>query len=503
MSDNSAPPSGLPIPLLVNAATGQAYPPLPAASLPHLGGDLRGAANRAARAQEAGHLATDYSVNDPNDLSQTGWCVLFANDTQAAAEKEQLMPLLNLREKQVQDPSGRLFQIFEGDRGVKLNQTGENWAMYRGVSLTAPVSPAKGVPYYVLIVGGPERISFEFQHLLKMQWVVGRLAFDDIADYGRYAQAIVEYESKDFQPFQRKNAAIWVTRNGDAATAMLSGTICPEFTDKDNWLGSQSGFTLDAFTHDNPADKQATKEQLKNIMRGDIENGPPAVFFTGSHGADFSASDEATQRQRVGSLYTQTWLYGTAPPGENDLFSATDIPDDAQLQGSMAFLFACYGGGCPANDTYFLNDDGSPRPIAPSPMVARLPQALLSRGVLAIIAHVDMAWAFGFQNTSGTAQVQALRTPLELLMQGKRAGFAADSLSLMWSTLSANLGIQFGTFALSAAAAALGAGAAASVSQLNTRDATDLAYRTIARDDARNYIVLGDPAVKLRIEDLS
>jgi hypothetical protein len=332
---------------------------------------------------------------------------------------------------------------------------------------------------------------------------VGRLAFDDIADYGRYAQAVAEYESKDFQPFQRKNAAIWVTRNGDPATAMLSGAICPEFADKDNGLGSQSGFTLDAFIHDNAADKQATKEQLKNILRGNIENGPPALFFTGSHGADFSASDGATQRQRVGSLYTQEWPYGAAPPGENDLFSATDIPDDAQLQGSMAFLFACYGGGCPAIDNYYLNDDGSPHVIAPAPMVAKLPQALLSRGVLAVIAHVDMAWAFGFQNTDGTPQVQALRTPLERLMQGNRAGFAADSLSLAWSTLSADLGMKFGNFALRAAAAALGAGGAASVGQLNTKDATDLANSTIARDDARNYIVLGDPAVRLRVEDLS
>jgi hypothetical protein len=500
MSDNP----GLPIPLLVNAATGQAYPPLPASSLPQLGGDLRGAGNRAARAVEAGHLAADYTVQDPNDLTQAGWCVLFANDAQAAAEKAQLQPLLDLRKKQVQDSSGRLFQIFEADKGVNPNQTAENWAMYRGVSLTAPVSPAKGVPYYILIVGGPERISFEFQQLLKMQWVVGRLAFDDIADYGRYAQSVVEYESPGFQPFQRKNAAIWVTRNGDPATATLSGTICPEFTNKDNALGSQSGFTLDAFTHDNAAaDKQATKEQLKNILRGNIENGPPALFFTGSHGADFSGSDEATQRQRIGSLYTQEWIYGTAPPGENDLFSATDIPDDAQLQGSMAFLFACYGGGCPAIDSYFLNQDGSPRQIAPAPMVAKLPQALLSRGVLAVIAHADMAWSYIFEDASGTPQVQGLRTPLEWLMQGRRAGFAADSLSLAWSTLSAQLGLKFGSFALSAAAAALGAGGSASVSQLSTKDATDLANRTIARDDARNYIVLGDPAVRLRVDDLS
>jgi hypothetical protein len=405
--------------------------------------------------------------------------------------------LIDLRQKQVQDSSGKLFQIFEGNRGVKPNETAENWAARRGVSLTAPVSPAQGVPYYILIVGSPVRIPFEFQQLLKMQWAVGRLAFDDIADYGLYAQAVVNYESKNFQPIQHKNAAMWLTRNGDAATAMLWGALTPDFTDEANSLGKQSGFTLDAFTY-----KQATHAQLQEIMRGNIPGGPPAVFFTGSHGADFSNVDPEKEPQRLGSLYTQDWTYGAMPSGPNDIFSATDIPADAQLHGSMAFLFACYGGGCPTNDSYYLNSDGSPRPIAKTPMVARLPQALLSRGVLAVIAHIDMAWSYGFEDASGTPQVQALRTPLERLMQGHRAGFAADSLSLMWSTLSAQLGMQFGSFALSAAAAALGNGGPATAAQLNIHDASELANRTIARDDARNYIVLGDPAVKLRVNDL-
>ena len=73
------------------------------------------------------------------------------------------------------------------------------------------------------MVGSPERIPFEFQALMKMQWAVGRLYFENIDDYGYYAKAIVQYESMTFVPQQRKNAAIWVPRNsGDLATAMLS-----------------------------------------------------------------------------------------------------------------------------------------------------------------------------------------------------------------------------------------------------------------------------------------
>ena len=59
---------------------------------------------------------------------------------------------------------------------------------------------------------------------------------------------------------------------------------------------------------------------------------------------------------------------------------------------------------------------------------------------MAVIAHVDRAFSFGFEDVMGTPQAQLLRTPLELLMKGKRVGMATDPLSLQWSTLAALLG---------------------------------------------------------------
>jgi hypothetical protein len=322
-----------------------------------------------------------------------------------------------------------------------------------------------------------------------MQWAVGRLAFDDVEDYGRYAQAVVQYESAAFHPIQRKNAAVWVTRNpGDLATAMLSGAISQDFLDPSNPLGVQRQFNLDAFPNE-----KATKQKLVDILRGNLPGGPPAVFFTGSHGCDYSGADPATQRLMQGSLMTQEWIPGT-PASPANQFSANDIPADARLQGTVGFLFACFSGGCPADNSYYFNSNGSPIPLAPAPIVSRLPQALLSRGALAVIAHVDMAFPYAFQDVSGTPQTQALRTPLELLMRGKRTGLAADSLSILWSSLSAQLGLALG----SNTAANPPGGAVA-----NPSSSAPLAQLTIARDDARNYIVLGDPATKLRIADLS
>jgi hypothetical protein len=297
----------LPIPLLVHAPTGKPALALPAESLPHLSGDLPGAEQRSI---DSTHLGTDSSVGDPDDLTQTGWCILFASDADPAI-KAQLQPLIDLRRKQVNDD--HLFQVFAGDEsGVRLNQTADDWAEYRGVSLTAKVDPTAGVPYYVLLVGHPDRIPFEFQNLLKMQWAVGRLAFDDIEDYGRYAQAVVEYEDPSFLPIQRKNAAVWVTRNqGDVATAMLSNAICPNFLDEHRPLGSGAAkFTLDAFTY--TSQRQATKQQLIDILRGDLPGGPPAVLFTGSHGAEYPVADPAL-RSMQGRCLPRTGS-ATRPP---------------------------------------------------------------------------------------------------------------------------------------------------------------------------------------------
>ena len=468
-------------PLLVNASTGTAAPALPLENLAAVLSDLPGADQRSINST---HLAVDYMVDDPNDLTQAGWGIILASDADPAI-LNQLQPLIDLRATQVQD--ARLFKKFTGNDGVLPGETAAGWARRHGVSLTAPVDPIQGVPYYLLIVGSPERISFEFQALLKMQWAVGRLYFDDIEDYGRYAQSVVQYESAAFKPVQKKNAALWATRNsGDLATAMLSGAISLDFIASANPLGARSRFTLNAFTSE-----KATKAQLIEILRGNLPGGPPAVIFTGSHGSNYEPKDPTILRLQ-GALVTQEWKPGT-PVDSASLFSADDIPADASLQGSVGFLFACYSGGCPAENSYYFNADGSRITIAPAPFIARLPQALLSHGMLAVIGHIDLAFPSAFIDAGGTPQPQAVRTPLELLMRGKRTGLAVDSLSILWSSRSAQLAME------QAKAPAAPASGAATVTAVSTA----IAQMTLARDDARNYIVLGDPATRLRIEGLT
>ena len=464
-SPSDAGPQPMPVPFGVEAETGNTRPPLSEADLEQIPVDPQAVK---ARASAEGHLALVPTIN-AMDLSQTGWGVVFASDIDPAV-KAALQPLLEHREKQVGNP--RRFKTFEGNRGVRPGQSATDWLDRQGVSL-AVVDPRNGVPYYLLLVGSPTQISFEFQFVLDAQWCVGRVHFDTPAEYESWARAVVDYETSASLP-HRKHAAMWMTRHaGDAATTMLLSQVGMPFVKQG--LGAEDGYTLQPFV-----DAQATKEQLANILRGTLQNGPPAVLFTGSHGLEWSKADADGQRQHQGALVTQEWIPHTSVKPEH-YFSAGDLGDDSKVQGMICFLFACFGGGCPTLDTYRSQPDGSPIEIAPAPMIAKLPQRLLSRGALAVMAHVDRAWSWSFQSGSGLPQNQVIRSTIEAVMQGARVGQAGDFFNLQWATLAALLGVQQGRHIQPVSPAALG-------------------NLFIARDDARNYTLLGDPAVRLRVE---
>ena len=478
-------PNALPQPMGVRVDTGKALPPISMTDAARVLGrpDL---ANAAARADSQTTLAPDASVDDLNSLQQTGWAVLFASDADPAI-KQQLQPLLDLRQQQVETnlPPGLAsrFRVFAGTDpttgGVLPGQTADNWAQMRGINFTSPVNPDI-VPYYLLIVGSPARIPFEFHATFKLQWLVGRLHFDDIADYGRYAAKVVAYESAPWKPMPAKNAAVWVTSNpGDIATMMLAGAITTKFRDSTPQLGQvwTCQYTMDFFEGE-----AATKQQLHDIFSGKVSHGWPSVVFTGSHGSEFAMPATrdavAAQEQRQGALITQEWVPG-AEVGPACQFTADDIPAQNQVPGMMIFMFACYSVGCPATDNYYFNPDGSPIPAAPAPLISLLAQKLLANGALAVIGHVDRAFPYGFVDVAGTSQAGLIQTPLETLMKGWTAGRAVDCFTSSWSSIAAKLNTT-------------------PPPQMNAAIALK---SQIARDDARNYTLLGDPGVRLRVKN--
>jgi hypothetical protein len=209
------------------------------------------------------------------------------------------------------------------------------------------------------------------------------------------------------------------------------------------------------------------------------------LLFSGSHGKSFRL-DDPRQEGSQGAIVCQDWTgYGSI--SKDQYYDASDLSANAKVHGVIHLLFACYGAGWPQFDN-FKRLESSPAQIAPKPMMGRLPQALLAHpegGALAVLGHVERAWAFSFHSDRGGPQIQGFRDVIGRIMRGDRLGQATDQFNFRWAALSTELSevlsqMQFGL-------------------QVPPQQ---LANQWVARDDARNYILFGDPAVRLRVEDM-
>jgi hypothetical protein len=268
-----------------------------------------------------------------------------------------------------------------------------------------------------------------------------------------------------------------MTANGDLATNLLCNDVGLPFAQKP--LGLKQGFELTSFLASG-----ATKDNLAGIFTGKtMKSGqPPALLFTGSHGLQV-APDSPDLRERQGALVCQGWQ-PSKPVGTDVSFSGADLPADAALNGMIHVMFACFGAGCPATDNYPENPS-QPKALASAPLFSRLPQKLLTKGALAVIGHVDRAWSYAFESGTGIPQNQLLRSTIESIMLGLPVGLALDFVNGQWGTLAAQLGLLLGN------------------TQVNAPLPVTLTNLAIARDDVRNYTLLGDPAVHLRVKDMA
>ena len=472
---SAAPVSDLeaPLPFGIEAATGNYLPSINPADLDHIDADPNLVRVRAAVGGMS-HLGISAELS-PDVLSQTGWGLLLPagmDATRKAQLLDALKPLLDRRREE----AGDLFMIFQDANGYQAGQSAEQWLLNHGADPTSVVvDPKQGVPYYMMLVGSPDEIPFSFQYELDAIYAVGRLYFDQIPEYAQYAQNVVDFE-KDPTPQSRAIACFNTRNEGDRATALLHDQVAVNLALGSNGsgpVGAALGFSMHPMLAGN-----ATKANLLGLLRDGVQGVAPALLFTGSHGVSFRGDPQQAMKQ--GAILTQDWAGG--PAGPNTYLTAAEIPSNARLQGAMHFFFACYSAGCPQFDTYVYDPNRQPVQIAPRTLVSRLPQRMLLSGAQAVIGHIDQAFAFSFQNMGGAGMAQNFRQPLVRLLQGRRVGDAMDEFDHRWGSLSAVLA-QSQLKRL--------ASPAGSIDML-------VANRWVARDDARNYVVLGDPACRLK-----
>lgn len=402
---------------------------------------------------------------DPKSLTASGWGVIFPHGSDPQI-REALAPLLAHRRQEAGKKREPRYQEYVYRPGEDVDNF-----LYRHGVVGGMANPDQ-MPYYLLIAGGPEEIPYSFQIQLDVQRAVGRICFDTVEEYARYAQTVVRAETAGTA--RSREVAFFAARNADDPATPLSADylvtpLAEHLADTDGWQ---------IRTH---LAGDATKARLGEMLRG----GAPALLFTASHGMGFRL-DDPRQPGHQGALLCQDWPGPQAwhgPIPADFYFAADDVGDEARVDGLIAFCFACYGAGTPKHDDFAHRVEGEPKQLAPHDLVAKLPRRLLGHprgGALAVIGHVDRAWGHSFLGRSLEGQVDVFEHTLRLLLDGWPVGGAMEVFNQRYAELATRL-----TQALDGERYGRGV------------DPRELIRLWTAHNDARNYVVVGDPAVRV------
>ena len=248
------------------------------------------------------------------------------------------------------------------------------------VSALAASGPKK-FPYYLLVIGSPEKIPFSFRHQLGVEYGVGSLHFDSADEYSRYVRSLIDYEKREDDSYCERSAFL------RRPSSIRSGNA--------NERRSFSKTTYRRWQRRSAGQRQIRDFKPKNFGRGCDQNRangahsrrrqkqkPPSFLFTASTAWDFPRDIRIKSAGRA--LLCQDWPgFGAVRPGII-IFRRLIFLRKARVHGMITFHFACYGAGTPAHDR-FIHEPGSPPPeIAPQSFIAALPTG---------VAHSSGRWS--------------------------------------------------------------------------------------------------------------
>lgn len=413
-------------------------------------------------------------------LSEAGWGVIFPANFDPEILKA-LAPLLKHRReeagpryRQFTESTGRS-RWYQGPSDKDPGEDKRSFLKARGAADSGAADPDR-MPYYLLLVGDPEEIPYSFQYQLDVQYAVGRIHFDSIDGYTQYARNVVEAETGPLA-LERKLSFFAPANDGDAATILSASQLAEPLS---KIMGGIEGWSVDTcFRND------ATKDRLRRLMGG---SATPALLFTASHGASKKPFNDPDVFRLTGALLCQEWVPKKKPAPAEAYFCGDDIKPGANLFGTIGMHFACFGGGSPQFDNFPKIIPAPATQIAPRAFVSNLPKQMLINGALATIAHVDRAFGHSFLSED-VPQIQDFESTLRILMEGKPVGLAMEAFNARYAELSSDLA--------QAKEAREVREAIGSIESPNSN--LYLIGHWTATNDARNYLVIGDPAVRLRL----
>jgi hypothetical protein len=120
-------------------------------------------------------------------------------------------------------------------------------------------------------------------------------------------------------------------------------------------------------------------------------------------------------------------------------FDASDVSPDAKLAGRIAFLMTEMSAGVPGRSDFMHSE------IVGEPLLAILPKRLLGHpngGVLAVVGHVDVLWSWSFVGLAKTSDAEIYTSILCRLMEGHTVASATEPLVQRYVILATRLAEQ-------------------------------------------------------------
>ncbi|MEM7349528.1 MAG: hypothetical protein AAF657_01895 [Acidobacteriota bacterium] len=454
----------------VDAATGQAL--LPAVALAAVAERVRNEVQdrlllewlrRVHRSHSQPSLGPAIGI-DAADVAWAGWALVLPA-VEAADLRSALEPLIAHRRR-----SGAVVKVLQ----VHADEDWREWLARHEVAVSEPVEPEK-LPYYLLIAGSPERISFAFQQALATQYAVGRVCFEDPSSYRRYADSVVAAETAPVPPTSRR-AIVFAPRQVGDSIRRSTGDLVAELLAEGSTAREVEPVRL--------LGAEATRARLIESLKTEegSRRSAPALWLAASHSLGWQPG-HPEQLASQGALVCQDWPFEGAVEA-HQVFAARDVPRDAALHGSIVLLAAPFSAGTPERDELLQSaEDHAPR-LAERPFVASLPQRLLDHpggGVLAVVGLVDRSWGAAVAPSVTAQRWQPLRLTVDALLGGQPVGHAVGELHRRHAALASELAelrrqMRFGR-------------------RIDPRRIADLWFE---RNAVRGYVVLGDPAVRRR-----
>jgi hypothetical protein len=408
-------------------------------------------------------------------LDEVGWGVIFAQDAPPEL-REALKELLEHRQAQAARNRELFFHVFDGLAGYRPGDTARTW-LRRGGAWGGLPNPER-VPYYLLLVGGPQSIPFEFQYELDQQYAVGRIYFERLEQYQSYARSVRVCEGGTVA-LPPRAAFFSPSFPGDRATNMVVESYSRPLAER--LRAGQAAWQVELVEG-----AAASKAALNGLLGGAPT---PALLVINSWGAGerFPPQDP----RDLGAVLCSEWPGPEAWTGPLDSAHYFAVPDlageDRRLLGLVAAISGNYTAGAPRESDFAFIKDRTQAPPPEGPILARLPQELLGHprgGALAVIAHVDKISTASYYSESGKVDIGVYQELLERLMQGYTVGAALELLNQRYALFNSLLQEQLQRMYFYDHSA--------------RREVLERMLRSAL--DARNYILLGDPAVRLPVD---